>query len=55
VSRTAKIRTTSCCPVCFGKSQQDDSILMLISGAAVVGDGVHWAGNLDHDIDKISA
>jgi len=42
-----------CCPNCFGQFQKDDSILMLISGASIVGEGVRWSGDLERDIDKI--
>ncbi|MGZ5918014.1 MAG: hypothetical protein ACXWJ4_11990 [Methyloceanibacter sp.] len=49
----AKIRTTFCCPNCFAHFQKDDSILMLISGASIVGGGIRWSGNLDGEIDKI--
>jgi hypothetical protein len=49
----AKIKTTFCCPNCFAHFQKDDSILMLISGASIVGEGISWSGNLEGEIDKI--
>jgi hypothetical protein len=48
-----KTRTTFCCPNCFAQCEKDDSILMLSSGAAIVGEGLSWSGQLERDIDKI--
>jgi hypothetical protein len=42
-----------CCPNCFAQFEKDNSILMLSSGAAIVGGRVNWSGNLERDIDKI--
>ena len=49
----AKTRSTFCCPNCFSQFQKDDSVLLLISGAAVSGEGINWSGTLDRDIDRI--